>query len=40
MFWLNYLDRNAIAVARLNHLEKELNLVGTRTFYSIYIYIN
>jgi hypothetical protein len=30
MFWLNYLDRNAIAVARLNHLEKDLGLVGTR----------
>lgn len=29
MFWLNYLDRNAIALARLNHLEKDLNLHGT-----------
>jgi hypothetical protein len=30
MYWLNYLDRNAIALARLNRLEKELNLVGSR----------
>ncbi|KAH7124176.1 MFS transporter [Dendryphion nanum] len=29
MFWLNYLDRNAIALARLNRLEKDLNLKGT-----------
>ncbi|OAA55752.1 Major facilitator superfamily domain, general substrate transporter [Cordyceps fumosorosea ARSEF 2679] len=26
MYWLNYLDRNAIAVARLNHLEADLGL--------------
>lgn len=26
MYWLNYLDRNAIALARLNGLEKDLNL--------------
>ncbi|CEN61284.1 Putative Permease of the major facilitator superfamily [Aspergillus calidoustus] len=26
MFWLNYLDRNAIALARLNDLEEDLNL--------------
>ena len=31
MYWLNYLDRNAIALARLNRLEKELNLKGSRT---------
>ncbi|PVH86174.1 MFS general substrate transporter [Cadophora sp. DSE1049] len=29
MYWLNYLDRNAIALARLNRLEEELNLKGT-----------
>ncbi|KAH7069338.1 major facilitator superfamily domain-containing protein [Paraphoma chrysanthemicola] len=29
MFWLNYLDRNAIALARLNRLERDLNLKGT-----------
>ena len=29
MFWLNYLDRNAIAVARLNDLEDDLGLVGS-----------
>ncbi|KAL4764243.1 major facilitator superfamily domain-containing protein [Aspergillus foveolatus] len=26
MFWLNYLDRNAIVLARLNDLEEDLNL--------------
>lgn len=30
MFWLNYLDRNAIALARLNHLERDLNLTSTQ----------
>jgi hypothetical protein len=30
MYWLNYLDRNAIALARLNRLEKELNLTSTQ----------
>lgn len=30
MYWLNYLDRNAIALARLNDLEEDLNLSGTR----------
>jgi hypothetical protein len=30
MYWLNYLDRNAIALARLNKLEKDLNLTSTR----------
>ena len=29
MYWLNYLDRNAIALARLNRLEDELNLQGS-----------
>ncbi|KAI9150830.1 MFS transporter prlL [Paramyrothecium foliicola] len=29
MFWLNYLDRNAIALARLNNLEKDPNLSST-----------
>lgn len=28
MYFLNYLDRNAIAQARLNHLERDLNLKG------------
>lgn len=32
MYWLNYLDRNAIALARLNRLEKELNLSSTREY--------
>ncbi|KAH7125225.1 major facilitator superfamily domain-containing protein [Dendryphion nanum] len=30
MYFLNYLDRNAIAQARLNNLEKDLGLVGTQ----------
>ncbi|KAI4721729.1 major facilitator superfamily transporter [Aureobasidium sp. EXF-10727] len=30
MYWLNYLDRNAIALARLNDLEEDLNLTGTQ----------
>ncbi|CAN8104478.1 unnamed protein product [Discula destructiva] len=29
MYWLNYLDRNAIALARLNDLEADLNLSST-----------
>ena len=30
MYWLNYLDRNAIALARLNDLESDLNLTSTQ----------
>ena len=30
MYWLNYLDRNAIATARLNDLEEDLNLTGAQ----------
>jgi MFS family permease len=30
MYWLNYLDRNAIALARLDQLEKDLNLSSTQ----------
>ncbi|TFL04208.1 pantothenate transporter liz1 [Pterulicium gracile] len=30
MYWLNYLDRNAIALARLNDLEEDLKLTGTQ----------
>ncbi|KAI4737870.1 major facilitator superfamily transporter [Aureobasidium sp. EXF-12298] len=30
MYWLNYLDRNAIALARLNDLEEDLNLTPTQ----------
>ncbi|KAH7002775.1 major facilitator superfamily domain-containing protein [Fusarium venenatum] len=29
MYWFNYLDRNAITVARLDDFEKELNLTST-----------
>lgn len=34
MYWLNYLDRNAIALARLNDLEEDLNLTPTRRLQS------
>jgi len=30
MYFMNYLDRNAIANARLNNLEKHLGLVGNQ----------
>lgn len=30
MYWLNYLDRNAIALARLDDLEEDLGLTGTQ----------
>lgn len=30
MYFLNYLDRSAIAQARLNGIEKDLGLVGTQ----------
>lgn len=30
MYWLNYLDRNAIALARLDGLEEDLNLTSTQ----------
>ena len=33
MYWLNYLDRNAIALARLNDLEEDLNLSSTGQAY-------
>ncbi|KAK9344260.1 major facilitator superfamily domain-containing protein [Lipomyces starkeyi] len=30
MYWLNYLDRNAIALARLDDIEEDLGLTGTQ----------
>jgi hypothetical protein len=30
MYWLNYLDRNAIALARLDDLEEDLGLTSSR----------
>lgn len=30
MYWLNYLDRNAIALAKLDDNEKDLNITPTR----------
>lgn len=29
MYFLNYVDRNAIAQARLNDLEEDLNMTGS-----------
>lgn len=30
MYWLNFLDRNAITIARLDGLEKELKITGVQ----------
>ena len=30
MYWLNYLDRNAIALARLDNLEEELGITDSQ----------
>lgn len=30
MYWLNYLDRNAIALAKLDKIDKDLKLTPTR----------
>lgn len=30
MYWLNYLDRNAIALAKINDIDEDLNLSGTQ----------
>ena len=30
MYWLNYLDRNAIALAKLNGIQEDLNLSGSQ----------
>lgn len=30
MYWLNYLDRNAIALAKLDKIDKDLKLTATR----------
>lgn len=37
MYWLNFLDRNAIALARLDGLEKELGLTGSQYATSVSI---
>jgi hypothetical protein len=37
MYWLNYLDRNAIALARLNDLEEELSLTSTQSVSAILV---
>lgn len=40
MFWLNYLDRNAIALARLNNLEEDLNLSSTGMWMTTLSYLD
>ena len=30
MYWLNYLDRNAIALAKLDNIDKDLKLTPTQ----------
>jgi sugar phosphate permease len=30
MYWLNYLDRNAIALAKINGIQEDLNLSGSQ----------
>jgi hypothetical protein len=42
MYFLNYVDRNAIAQARLNNLEEDLNMTGTEfnTTVSMYVIAN
>lgn len=37
MYWLNFLDRNAITLARLNGFEEDLNLVGSQYSTSVSI---
>lgn len=37
MYWFNYLDRNAIAVARLDGMEADLGLTGTQYLTAISI---
>jgi hypothetical protein len=37
MYWLNYLDRNAIALAKLDNIEKDLKLSATRKFLKAYL---
>lgn len=32
MYWLNYLDRNAIALAKLDNIEKDLSITPTRQY--------
>lgn len=36
MYFLNYIDRNAITMARLNYIERDLRLVGTGTNLSLH----
>lgn len=30
MYWLNYLDRNAIALAKIDNIDEDLNLEGSQ----------
>lgn len=39
MYFLNYVDRNAIAQARLNNLEDDLNMTGTEFNTTVSMYV-
>lgn len=39
MYFLNYVDRNAIAQARLNNLEEDLNMSGTEFNTTVSMYV-
>lgn len=39
MYFLNYVDRNAIAQARLNNLEEDLNMTGTEFNTTVSMYV-
>lgn len=40
MYFLNYVDRNAIAQARLNNLEEDLNMSGTEFNTTVSMYVD
>jgi hypothetical protein len=40
MYFLNYVDRNAIAQARLNNLEEDLNMTGTEFNTTVSMYVD
>ena len=39
MYFLNYVDRNAIAQARLNNLEEDLGMTGTQFNTAVSMYV-
>lgn len=40
MYFLNYVDRNAIAQARLNNLEKDLGMSGVEFNTAVSMYVS